>query len=120
MMDVQQLRALLERFEFNAPMPMRFYINHVSARSANVVIAMTTRPRGSDRDAPPSTVNMLFGVALEHEDEEMVCRKLRDTARALWLHEFHEWFRCDGKLVYDPHANHVIYHPDSMKYGDGV
>lgn len=103
--DHDALRREFARWTFQMP-GVRW---HLDDGMCGPLLRIYVETRNSYRPDEPTTVMSVHAVpaAMPHMmamDPTHFGRWLRSCVHATLIHEADEWLRCDGEMVFDPHA----------------
>ena len=108
MQDAKNWRELLENFRY---MP-NFKLEYIGGEMHRIKFVMKVqdsrwapdpaRPHIFNPPVIPISATIAMGSFIA---EKYAIRRLRDVLQELALHEVDEWFRVNGELIFDPHAD---------------
>jgi hypothetical protein len=112
---VDRVRAIVARYSLMGPLPTEFTVYPEELERGAIVRAKMLRINSRDEAPERAVVAVENGTALigttakevfpMGEIDEQIHARLREFAIGLYEHEFYEWFKVDGVLVDDPHAD---------------
>lgn len=111
---VDRVRGIVARYSLMGPLPTEFSVYPEELERAAIVRAKMLRINSRD-EAPARAVVVaengteLIGTTSKEvfpmgDTDAMIHARFRLFALSLYEHEFDEWFKLDGALVRDPHA----------------
>lgn len=103
-----RVEAVLARFKFDGPMPIRFHARIPEAVDGIELRATYRAPDVAEyrRSGEVRIATTYHTWPLEHgSSDEAIESQAIALAWSAWSHEFDEWLTLDGKPVRDPHSD---------------
>ena len=107
---LERVTSTVARFTLRGPPPTWFEVKPDGAESAAIIRAKMARicsRAPGDPHVDPAFITTTSREVIRYQPNvstEAIETTLYEFARSIYDHEFHEWFRRDGVLVDDPHA----------------
>lgn len=107
---LERVTSTVARFTLRGPLPTWFEVKPDGAESAAIIRAKMARicsRAPGDPHVDPAFITTTSREVIRYQPNvstEAIETTLYEFARSIYDHEFHEWFRRDGVLVDDPHA----------------